>query len=147
MKLRYYVVDRRGTLQRARHGRIQELWDGKCRSDALGVANDHELRLVTAVCDDDLTPQKLYLLRLPLTGGKFTEEDYLTLRIFTMPDCVTPREVIDHHGRGWPADLYRQLAVALDVPVASLKVPVRIGGPLMLAAALRVPPRKTRRYL
>jgi hypothetical protein len=39
------------------------------------------------------------------------------------------------------------LAVALDVPVAALQVPLGVGGPLFLAVALRVMPRQAIRYL
>jgi hypothetical protein len=99
------------------------------------------------VCDRRLLPQRIYLLRVPLTQGRFTQENYLTLQIYTMPDCVTPQEVARHHGGGWPSDLLRQLAVAADVPLAKLQVPVRIGGPLLLAAALRVSPQEALRYL
>ena len=116
-------------------------------SDALGCRDSNELRLVSVVCDRKLLPQKIYLLRVPLTDGRFTQENYLTLQIFTMPDCVTPQEVARHHGGGWPQDLLRQLAIAVDVPLRQLEVPVRIGGPLLLAAALRVTPDEALRYL
>ena len=65
----------------------------------------------------------------------------------TMPDCVTPREVIEHHTDGWPRDFYTQLAVALDVPRSMLSVPLGVGGPLMMAAALKVTPREAMKYL
>ena len=51
---------------------------------------------------------------MPLTDGRFTAENYLTLQLYTMPDCVTPGEVIRHHGQGWPRDFLRQLAVLID---------------------------------
>src|SRR5207248_2946794 len=97
--------------------------------------------------DADLLPQKVYLLRLPLTDGRFTLCDYLTLQSFARPDCVTPQEVKAHHTDGWPADLARQLAVALDVPLSGLSVPVGVGGPLLIAAALRLTPGQALRYL
>ena len=147
MKLRYYVVDEQGSLRKVRKAAVAALWDGSCRTEAFGCCGNSELRLVSVVCDRKLIPQKIYLLRLPLTGGQFTPENYLTLQIFTMPDCVTPQEVARHHGGGWPRDLLRQLAVAADVPLAQLQVPVRIGGPLLLAAALRVTPNEALRYL
>jgi len=40
-----------------------------------------------------------------------------------------------------------QLAVALDIPVMALNEPLGIGGPLFLAAALRVTLRQELRYL
>ena len=112
MKLRYFVIDDRGQLRKARKAAVEGLWEGTCKADALGCQPGSELRLVSVVCDKHLIPQKVYLLRLPLTAGKFTEENYLTLQIFTMPDCVTPQEVARHHGGGWPADLLRQLGRA-----------------------------------
>jgi len=147
MKLRYFVVDPRGQLQRVSRAAVHELWDGRIRADALGCPVGSELRLISVVCDAHLLPRKLYLLRLPLTQGRFTAESYLTLHLFSRYDCVTPREVLDHHSKGWPADFFPQLAVALDVPVTSLHVPLGIGGPLFLAAALRVTPRQALRYL
>ena len=147
MKLRYFVVDHKGQLLRVNKAQVQSLWEGGCRAEALGCRDGHELRLVSVVNDDRLLPQRIYLLRLPLTEGKFTEESYLTLQIFTMPDCVTPKEVAQHHGGGWPANLLPQLAVAADVPLAALRVPIRIGGPLLLAAALKVTPAQAVRYL
>jgi hypothetical protein len=147
MKLRYYFVDHRGQLRKVRKAAVAALWDGNLQAEALGCRETNELRLVSVVCDGNLLPQKIFLLRVPLTQGKFTQENYLTLQIFTMPECVTPREVAQHHGGGWPNDLLQQLAVAADVPLAALRVPVRIGGPLLLAAALKVTPSQALRYL
>jgi hypothetical protein len=126
---------------------VAELWEGACGAEVFGCREASELRLLSMVCDRRLLPQRIYLLRVPLTQGRFTQENYLTLQIYTMPDCVTPQEVARHHGGGWPSDLLRQLAVAADVPLAKLQVPVRIGGPLLLAAALRVSPQEALRYL
>jgi hypothetical protein len=147
MKLRYFVVNQKGQLLKARRAAVERLWEGAARAADLGCLDENELRLVSVVCDNHLIPQKIFLLRVPLTQGRFTQENYLTLQIFTMPDCVTPQEVAQHHGGGWPADLLPQLAVAVDVPLAHLAVPVRIGGPLLLAAALKVTPSQALRYL
>ena len=147
MKLRYYVVDQGGQLRKVRRAAVEGLWEGGRRAEELGCSDQSELRLVSVVCDKDLLPQRIFLLRLPLTQGQFTQENYLTLQIYTMPDCVTPREVAQHHGGGWPNDLLKQLAVAADVPLARLRVPIRVGGPLLLAAALKVSPTQALRYL
>lgn len=147
MKLRYLVVDRSGRLLRLRRSQIHDLWRGRCNAADLGDLPPGELRLVSVLCDDALLPQKIYLLRLPLTQGSFTKANYLTLRIFSMPDCVTPREVIQHHTDGWPKDFFLQMAVALDVTRSELEVPLGIGGPLLMAAAMRVTPREALRYL
>jgi hypothetical protein len=147
MKLRYFVVDRYGRLQKASQARVRRLWEGDLAADALGCPASNELRLVSLVCDDDLLPEKVYVLRLPLTAGRFTTESRLTLHLFSRPDCVTPTELVQHHTEGWPADFFRQLAVALDVPLAALKVPLGVGGPLFLAAAMQLTPRQALRYL
>ena len=147
MRVRYFIVDVAGQLRRVSPTNVEGLWEGRVRADDLGCPPANDLRLVTVVCDDRLLPRKCYVLRVPLTGGRFTEANYLTLRIFARPDCVTDRELFDHHTEGWPGDFFRQLAVALDVPVASLEVPVGIGGPLLVAAALDVTPRQALRYL
>lgn len=126
---------------------MQALWRGRVRADTLGCPIGQEVRLVSVVCDHCLLPKRVYLLRLPLTEGRFTAENYRTLHLFSQPDCVTPREATDHHIEGWPGDFFQQLAVALDVPVAGLDVPLGIGGPLFLAAAMRVSPRQALRYL
>jgi hypothetical protein len=147
MKLRYFFVDDRGQLTKVRKATVQSIWDGSQNAGALGSGDGTELRLVSVVCDGRLRPRKIYLLRVPLTKGKFTQENYLTLQVFTMPDCVTPQEVARHHGGGWPSDLLKQLAIAADVPLGQLEIPVRIGGPFLLAAALHVTPSEALRYL
>jgi hypothetical protein len=69
------------------------------------------------------------------------------LRSYTMPERVTALEAFHHHSEGWPADFFTQMAVALDVPRAQLDVPFGIGGPLLIAAALRISPKSAARYL
>jgi hypothetical protein len=147
MKLRYFIVDGAGALRRVSRTDVTGLWEGERSAEDLGAAGACDLRLITVCCDDHLIPTRLYLLRLPLTRGRFTAEDYLTLRIFTCRDCVTRREVEQHHGAGWPSDLGRQLAVALDVPLDALAVPLRVGGPLFIAAARGVSPQEAVRFL
>jgi len=147
MKLRYFVIDRVGRLYKIARSHINALWRGELKVGELGQFHHNELRLVSVLCDDQLLPHKVFLLRLPLCQGQFTKANYLTLRIFSMPDCVTPREVVQHHTDGWPVDFFTQLAVALDVPRKTLDVPLGIGGPLLMAAAMRVTPREALRYL
>ncbi len=147
MKIRYLVVDGAGQLALVRRRDVEALWKGRRSASDLGLPAGNELRLVSALCNDRIVPHKIFLLRLPLTQGQFTRENWLTLRIFTMPDCVTPREVIEHHTDGWPRDFFTQLAVALDVPRRALDVPLGVGGPLLTAAAMRVTPKQALRYL
>lgn len=147
MKLRYFAVNAEDQVQKVSQAAVKGLWEGRLRVDALGCAPRNELRLISVACDKTLRPERIYLLRLPLLQGRFTEESYLTLRLFTQPDCMTPAELVQHHTEGWPQDFFPQLAVVLDVPVAALDVPIGIGGPLFLAAALRLTPRQAVRYL
>jgi hypothetical protein len=147
MKLRYLFVDRFGQLVKVRRSQVENLWRGDLQAQDIGSVGPNELRLVSVLSDDRLMPRKIFLLRLPLSGGQFTRENYLTLQIFSRPDYVTPREVIAHHTDGWPKDFFRQLAVALDVPRKGLNVPLGIGGPLLMAAALKLSPRQALKYL
>jgi hypothetical protein len=147
MKLRYFVVDARGQLRKVSNAAVKDLWQGRLTAAGLGCISRSELRLVSVVCDARLLPKKVYVLRLPLTNGAFTVESRLTLHLFSRPDCVTPAELAQHHTAGWPHDFFRQLAVALDVARTCLEVPLGVGGPLFLAAALRVTPREAVRYL
>jgi len=147
MKLRYLIVDAREQLQLAARSKVEALWQGEVSAAALGSEDRGELRLVSVLTDSRLMPKKVYVLRLPLSDGEFRKENYLTLQVFSRPDCVTPREVIKHHTEGWPKDFYPQLAVALDVPCKALQVPLGIGGPLLMAAALSVTPTQALRYL
>jgi hypothetical protein len=123
------------------------LWEGRCGAEAIGGYLPHELRVVTVVCNKRLLPTKIYLLRLPLNDGLFTKASYFTLRMFMRSECMTLTEMTDHHTDGWPPTLVQQLAVALDVPRAALNVPIEVGGPLLLAAGMRVSPTKAANYL
>jgi hypothetical protein len=147
MKLRYFLVDASGQLQRVAAAALAELWEGRCQAEELGGPARNEIRLVSLVCDKNLIPKKVYLLRLPLSDGRFTQENYLTLQIFSRSDCVTPNEVIQHHTEGWPPNFFLQLAVAMDVPLESVNVPLGVGGPLFVAAAMRVTLHEAVRYL
>jgi hypothetical protein len=147
MKLRYLIVDRQGRLVLAQRALVEALWEGVVPAPMLGSDDANELRLVSVLCDKKLLPRKIYLLRVPLTNGEFRKENYLTLRIFSRPDCVTPNEVVRHHTDGWPHDFFQQLGVALDVTRRDLEVPLGIGGPLLTAAALSVTPKQALRYL
>jgi len=147
MTLRYLIANPHGRLFLARRTWVEALRRGKRRVRAPGGGSASELRLVSVLCCERLLPQKIYLLRLPLTGGRFTRASRRALRSFSMPSHVTAREVFHHHSDGWPRDFFAQLAVALDVPRSFLDVPLGIGGPLLMAAALRLPPRQAARYL
>lgn len=147
MKLRYLIVDPRGRLTLVRRAWIDALWQGRRIISERDGRPARELRVISVLSDERLMPHKIYLLRLPLAAGRFTRRTYRALRSFSMPSRVTGYEFFQHHSDGWPRDFFTQLAVALDVPRKALEVPLGIGGPLLLAAALRVPPRQAVRYL
>jgi hypothetical protein len=137
MKLRYFLADAQGQIQKVSQAAVQDLWHGRRRAHSHGHAPVTEMRLVTVVCDDALLPTKLFLLRLPLTDGWFTQENRLSLQVTFRPECVTADEAFRHHTTGWPSDFFQQLAIVLDVPLTSLQVPLGVGGPLLTAAAMR----------
>jgi len=147
MKLRYLIVDQAGQLLLVKRALVEALWNGDIPAGLLGSESLSELRLVSVITDAKLRPRKIYLLRVPLSHGEFRKENYLTLKIFSRSDCVTPKEVIHHHTAGWPKDFFRQLAVALDTPRRDLEVPLGIGGPLLMAAAMSVTPKQALRFL
>ncbi len=147
MMLRYFVVDDSNRLRKVSQSAVRSLWNGSHGARALGASDDHELRVVTVLCDDAILPKKVYVLRVPLSGGMLTEAGRLALQAFARADCVTPEEAVRHHTAGWPADFFPQLAVALDVPVAHLSVPLAVGGPLLLAAAMHLSLSRAVRYL
>lgn len=147
MKLRYLIVDSDDQLKLIRRAHVEAVWRGEASVAEYGCADLTELRLISVVCDRRLLPQRIFLLRIALTDGYFTRRNYRALRSFTMPSQVTVQEAFHHHSEGWPTDFFTQLAVALDVPRAMLDVPFGIGGPLLIAAALRILPKSAARYL
>ena len=147
MRLRYLIVDSNQQIRFVRREQIEAFWRGRSRVTDLGCNDLRELRLVSVVCDRRLVPQRIYLLRIGLTDGYFTRGNYRTLRRFTLREHVTLREAFQHHSEGWPIDFFTQLAVALDVPRAMLDIPFGVGGPLLIAAALRISPKHAMRYL
>src|ERR1700688_3513992 len=80
MKLRYLFVDRNGQLTVIRRADVEALWQGELGADVLNGPDLHELRLASVLCNSRLVPQKIFLLRLPLTAGYFTRSNYRTLR-------------------------------------------------------------------
>jgi hypothetical protein len=147
MKLRYLIVDAKSQLRFIRRDQVESIWRGQACASDLGCENVSELRLISVVCDRALVPQRIYLLRMTLTDGYFTRRNYRTLRSFTLREHVTLHEAFQHHSGGWPRDFFTQLAVALDVPRAMLDVPFGVGGPLLIAAALKISPKHALRYL
>ena len=147
MRLCHFALDRSNQLRKVRARRLAAVLAGRALVATLGCPGVGHLRLVTAVCDDDLWPRAVYLLCAPLTGGRFTAADELALLALASPDFVTPHEAAAHHAAGWPADLVRQLAVVLDVPAAGLGVPFEAGGPVLVSVVERTTIRRAARRL
>ncbi|MSU77354.1 MAG: hypothetical protein EXS16_04570 [Gemmataceae bacterium] len=147
MRTRYLVVDEGEQLRLISRREMESIWRGEIFAADIGCWNRTELRIVSAICDRRLVPVQIYLMRMPLSGGCFTRSNRRALRSFMMPNRVTVEEMFDHHSDGWPRDFFPQLAVALDVPCRMLNVPFGIGGPLMLAAALSISPKRAARLL
>src|SRR5215471_8323033 len=76
MKIRYLFVGRGGQLVKMRRSRVERLWRGELAAHDIGSADPHELRLISVLCDRRLLPRKIFLLRLPLSEGRFTRENY-----------------------------------------------------------------------
>jgi hypothetical protein len=140
MGLCHFAAGPNGRLFAVRPGAVRGLLAGDLGAAAFGDHGGREVRLVTVERDGALLPTAVYLVRVPLTDGRFAEDGYLLLRALADPTLVTPAEAERHHRSGWPADLVRQLAVALDVPVAGLAVPFAAGGPVLAAALGDRPP-------
>lgn len=147
MKLQYLIVDGNQQLRLIRRAELEAIWRGRVSVSEYGCADLTELRLVSVVCGKRMLPRRIFLLRLALSNGYFTRRNFRALRSFSMPSHVTVREAFHHHSEGWPSDFFTQLAVALDVPRAALEVPFGIGGPLLIAAALKISPGHAARYL
>jgi hypothetical protein len=147
MKLRYLFVDGNDQLRLIHREHVEAIWRGRVHVGQFGCADPTELRLLTVMCDKQMLPARIFLLRMALTDGYFTRRNCRALRSYAMPSRVTASEMFQHHSEGWPPDFFTQLAVALDVPRSMLDVPFGIGGPLLVAAALRVSPRVAVRFL
>ena len=75
MKLRYLVLDGAGQLRKAPRAAVRAFLDGQLGAEHFRAGGGRELKLVTVACDDALLPRHVYLLRVPLTGGRFTPAD------------------------------------------------------------------------
>ena len=138
MKIRHFVLDSHAQVRKLGRQAVHEVLSGRLNARALNAGLSRELRLVTAVCHEDLTPHGVFLLRVRLTDGVFTPDDRMVLRAFAEPGCVTESEAVRYHLTGWPSDLLKQLAVAMDVPAADVEATLDVGGPALVAAVTGV---------
>jgi len=134
MQIAYFVFDDRQQLWKVTQEAVRELWDGRPVDRALPFAVGSELRLISVLLDDNLSPRFSYFLRLEVKGGIVTRESRVdALEAMTQRS----RRRYDHplaqrQFSGWPQDWHIQLAVAVDAPVKEFKR-IGIGGPLLMA--------------
>ena len=140
MTLRYFVVDVDGQLRRVPSEAAEAVWAGHADAGDFDAMLGSELKLVTALIDDDLNPVMTFFLRVELDRGRITEES----RIAAL-EAITAghgRRLSDPAQRrqfeGWPDDWRRQLAVALDTPAKQF-TKLGLGGPLVLSEMWGVP--------
>ncbi|MGH7201915.1 MAG: hypothetical protein ACREJB_15015 [Planctomycetaceae bacterium] len=147
MFLAYFVIDRDQQLRRAAPEMIEALWHGQVTTEELRIEVGEELRLISVLCLEDLTPAVCFFARLELEDGLISREAKINLF-----EAMAQRRVrrFDHplareQFHGWPSDWQRQLAVALDVPALDLKK-ISLGGPLVMSELWGVPLEKVLAY-
>ena len=129
----YFVADRDEQLCRVPTEAVEALWEGRGGATSLGCEPGETLRLISVLIDEDLNPLVIFFLRLDLDRGEITPESRLEAY-----EAVTARgpkfssPAAQKQFVGWPSDWPRQLAVALDTPVAALNR-IALGGPLLMS--------------
>lgn len=147
MRLRYFVVDRAGQLRKVSQAALEGLWSRNRSSNDLGCTLGKDMRIVTVLCDEALLPKACYLLRVTLDGGAVCEQSRLQACeavLENLADEPQHPEAV-YQLAGWPYDWRRQLAIAMDVPIADLP-PIGIGGPLLISSLLNLSVRSSLRY-
>ncbi len=146
MKRTYYVADRDDQFCRVPTEAVEALWEGREGIRVLGCDPGDTLRLISVLIDDELNPLVIFFMRLDLDNGQITPESRLEAY-----DAVTSRgpkfanPAAQKQFLGWPSDWPRQLAVALDTPLASLNR-IALGGPLLMSDLWGFPVDKVVEY-
>ena len=142
----YFVADRQDQFRRVPTEAVEALWEGRESVKVLGCNPGETLRLVSVLIDEDLNPLVIFFMRLELDDGEITPESRLEAY-----DAVTSRgekftnPAAQKQFQGWPGDWPRQLAVALDTPLAALNR-IALGGPLLMSDLWGVPVEKVVEY-
>ena len=142
----YFVVDRQDQIRRVPTEAVEGLWEGREGVGVLGCNPGDTLRLISVLIDEDLNPLVIFFMRLDLDQGEITPESRLEAY-----EAVTARgkkfasPAAQKQFLGWPADWPRQMAVALDTPLASLNR-IALGGPLLMSDLWGVPVEKVVEY-
>lgn len=142
MQLRYFVMDKTGRLHRVERPVVEAVWSGQRTVDKFRFHVGDNLRIISTLCDDDLVPQVVFLLRLAVTDGKIDDAArqvaYSTVTsVMNNNGEDTDKSAFEFQVAGWPIDWQRQLAVALDTPVDTLGR-IAIGGPLPVSDLMGV---------
>ncbi|MFO0948789.1 MAG: hypothetical protein U1D30_23175 [Planctomycetota bacterium] len=142
MQLRYFVIDKDGRLHKAYRATIERIWSGHRPASHLRCQLSDTLRIVTTLCDDNLVPQVVFLLRLALSEGRVTDAArqmaYMTVTsVMAKNGEDSEKSAFEYQVAGWPRDWQSQLAVALDTPVDALDR-IAIGGPLPVSDLMGV---------
>ena len=146
MKRIYYVADSDDQFRRVETESVEALWEGQESTRVLGCDPGDVLRLISVLIDDDLNPLVIFFMRLDLDEGEITAESRLEAY-----DAVTTRgpkfanPAAQKQFLGWPSDWPRQLAIALDTPLANLNR-IALGGPLLMSDLWGVPVDKVVEY-
>lgn len=133
MKRIYFVADSDDQFRRVTNDAVESLWDGQEDIRVLGCDPGDSLRLISVLIDDDLNPLVIFFMRLDVDCGEITPESRLEAY-----DAVTTRgskftnPAAQKQFLGWPSDWPRQLAIALDTPLANLNR-IALGGPLLMS--------------
>lgn len=148
MRRRYFVLDLSNQLRKATQAVVEGLWTGQRMAADLPFPLDHELRILTVLCDDALEARGCYLLRLVLDdAGAITSESRRAAceAVQLNADWGLHHPAVQYHLEGWPRDWLRQLAVAFDVPPQAL-AQVGIGGPLPISEVVGISISESLRY-
>lgn len=142
MQLRYFVIDKDGRLHKAYRATIERIWSGHRPANRLRCPLGDNLRIVTALCDENLIPQVIFLLRLGLSDGRVTDAArqlaYMTVTsVMAKNGEDSEKSAFEYQVAGWPEDWQSQLAIALDTPVSALDR-IAIGGPLPVSDLMGV---------
>lgn len=134
MELLYFVVDQDGQLCHVPRQAVEDLWRGHRTTEALDCPLGEELRLISVLRDEDLTPKICFFVRLEIDQSRVTEES--RIEAYESMESAQKRRydnaAAQRQFAGWPIDWQSQLAVALDVPSSQLRK-LGIGGPLLMS--------------
>lgn len=161
MRVRYFLVEESGEVQRAAQAAVEGAWEASRPLDDL--AGQRNVGIVTVLCDDSYRPIQCFMTRVQVVDGRITDESrdqahhawFLLRPPIPIPGTPSaPREDPRSHPSvvfqlsNWPPTdhLRRQLAIALDVPLELVPDDLYIGGPLIAALQCDITIRQAMTY-